>query len=84
MRQYVFKVTDTSSSNAKAFLKYIGNLNFIKPVKTDTYAAEAGEPMSLTTFRKRIKESESDAAKGNLLTTEQVKTVIRKLRNGRK
>lgn len=84
MRQHIFKVTDTSSTNAKAFLKYIENLNFIQPVKTDTYAAEEGKSMTLATFKARIKESEADAAKGNLLTTQQVKAEIRKMRNGRK
>lgn len=84
MKQYIFKVTDTSSVNAKAFLRYIRDLNFIKPVKTETYAAGEGEPMLLTTFRKRIRESEADAAKGNFLTTDEVKKEIRNLKNGKK
>ena len=84
MRQYVFKVTDASSSNAKAFLRYIGDLNFIKPLKTDTYAAEEGDTMSLATFKKRIRESETDAEKGNFLTADQVKNEIRKRSNGGK
>lgn len=84
MRQYVFKVTDTSSPNALAFLRYIQNLNFVIPVKIDNYAAEEGEPMNIATFHKRIRTSEAEAAKGNVFTTRRVKEEIRKLRNGKK
>ena len=84
MEQFVFKVTDTSTPNARAFMRYIQSLHFVKPVKIDSYAAEYGDSMSLATFYKRIKESEADAEKGNVFTTLQVKEEIRKLKNGKK